>query len=209
MKPLELPPGKHGNERIVEYSWALTQLEPQTSILDVGTVAPPIMSGYPEFVFSITRRLGCRYTTLDSMPGAHILADMRDVSLPDKSYDVVTCISTLEHISIIPWAALRNMCRIGKKVLVTMPFGLMQAMPWGFQYDKGLLSFLLSRAGVEAHTAVYFAYGPEGWAECSAEFLEHRPYASCGASDAAGVVCLEIIPPVLAAPPEEEKTLDP
>jgi len=199
--PLELPPGLHGNERQVEYRWVLSKLEPNTSVLDVGTVAPPIMSGYPEFVFHVTRRLGCRYVTLDTMPGANILADIREVELPDQSFDQVVCISTLEHITIRPADALKNMVRIGRRVLVTMPFGLDHEMPWGFNYGLDRFEDLITKTGLGVASLVeffkiaeteFYRHGLQGWESCPFQDLRSTPYWASGSDGASGIVCFEV-----------------
>ncbi len=187
--PLDLPAGRHGNERVIEYNWVLNQIKPNSSVLDIGTVAPPIMSGYPEYVFSLTRRMGCRYTTMDVMPGANLLMDIREAGcLPPKSFDYVVAISTLEHITIRPDAALRNMAHIGKNVLVTMPYGLDHEMTWGFNYGPERLANLLEAADFAPTIREYYAHFPEGWTACKEEQLQHTPYGAYD-SEAAGVVC--------------------
>lgn len=186
--PLDLPAGRHGNERVIEYNWVLNQIKPNSSVLDIGTVAPPIMSGYPEYVFNLTRRLGCRYTTMDVMPGANLLLDIRHADLPAKSFDYVVAISTLEHVTLYPESALANMAHIGKNVLVTMPYGLDHEMPWGYNYGRERLLKLWDRADFSPTIAEYYAHLPEGWTACEEKALARTPYGAYD-SEAAGVVC--------------------
>ena len=192
--PLDLPAGRHGNERVIEYNWVLNQIKSGSSILDIGTVAPPIMSGYPEFVFNLTRRLGCRYTTMDIMPGANLLMDIREAQMPPKCFDYVVAISTLEHITIRPEDALANMAHIGKYVLVTMPYGLDHTMPWGYNYGQRRLQRLWDAAIFQPNLVEYYAHLPEGWTGCKPESLENTPYGAYD-SEAAGVVCFGIVKP--------------
>lgn len=171
----------------------------------MGTVAPPIMSGYPEFVFAVTRRLGCKYLTLDIMPGANIQADIKTADLAAQCFDTVVCISTLEHITTEAWKALWNMLRIGKRVLLTLPFGFAHDMPWGRQYDSAMLAQVLTVA-FEVGAGKYdirhriideaaYQHSWEGWVPCQREDLLRLPYGSNGADGATGVLCLEIAPP--------------
>lgn len=181
--------GEH--ERVVEYPWVISKLTPGASVLDVGTVAPPILGGYEQFVFQVTRRLGCRYVTLDVMPGANLLGDIREIELPNKSFDFVVAVSTLEHITIRPWDAWRNMTRIGKRVLATLPYGLGHDMPWGFNYGPQRLVALI---GITDPVKTFFGHFDSGWRECEEAELRDRPYWAHGSGGASGVVCLDWTP---------------
>ena len=123
------------NERPVEYVFALSQiaaLAPQ-SVLDVG----PGMSAFP----AVLATCGIRVTAVDEINGywtgglrnLHWRVHKRDITKADSSqtYDMVTCISVLEHIPD-HMAAIRGMARSlrpGGHLVLTVPFGRGEYQP--------------------------------------------------------------------------------
>jgi ubiquinone/menaquinone biosynthesis C-methylase UbiE len=122
------------------------------------------------------------------MPGSNIKADICDATLESNSFDYVLAISVLEHI-YTPHKALANMVRIGKQVLLTLPFGYHHTMPWGTNYGADEIKLLTAPYQVQEEE--YFGYF-DGWTNAVPEQLAGRAYYSGGASDAAGVVCLRL-----------------
>lgn len=117
------------NERPVEYSFAfswLNQIQP-TTVLDVGTGK----SALPALV----RTCGFLVTAIDNikdywtkgLTNRHWLVEDQDITRPgaDKQFDVVLCISVLEHITETR-AAIEGMharTRPGGYLILTTPFG--------------------------------------------------------------------------------------
>jgi len=116
------------NERTAEYGFALEclrQVRTET-VLDVGTG----LTAWP----AVLRNCGYNVTATDSMDGYwgheifnrhfHIVKDDITDSHLSQWFDVVTCISTLEHIPDHT-AALRNMVRLlkpGGCLVITVPY---------------------------------------------------------------------------------------
>lgn len=115
--------------RNVEYRWAADQLMPKNGItlLDAASGYVPGWHMLPY----IAQKLGYITVAVDiderykQMPPAHSVkretGDITSMRFADASFDVVACISTLEHLSPADQAlAARELCRIARnKVIVT------------------------------------------------------------------------------------------
>lgn len=101
---LKEPKYRYYDERIVEYSWVATKLStltPKARFLDVGCV---MNTGY--FLDKILRLFeDVHFLNLVSEPLAlhgrisFHSQDIRACELPRKTFDFITCISTLEHVN--------------------------------------------------------------------------------------------------------------
>lgn len=133
-----------------------------------------------------------------------IQGDITSTPFPSGSFDVIWCVSTLEHVGMdnsvytknfashqgMDRVALREMVRLlapGGTLLVTVPFGLYENHGWFRNYDAATWQDLLSsvRGDVEVHE-LYFGYAPDrGWEAISPEALsstEYHAYANAGAA---------------------------
>jgi SAM-dependent methyltransferase len=137
-------------------------------------------------------------------------ADVRHMPYADAFFDLVLCVSTLEHIGYdntsygvsLPReqggddAALLEIRRVLNEdghVLITVPFGRLQDYGWFHQYDLGAWEDLLRRTGLEAVEQAFYGYTAAGWARVddpaalsSAGFREH------GAPASTGVLCASL-----------------
>src|SRR5436305_56814 len=93
---LEAPPGT--DERAVEIPWALSRLGSARRVLDVGSanaqpayLAALVGAGVPELV-------GVDLVEAEIPEMQTVVADVRDLPFPDSAFDLVLCISTLEHV---------------------------------------------------------------------------------------------------------------
>jgi SAM-dependent methyltransferase len=112
---------------------------------------------------------------------SYVFADVRDLPYADETFDVVTCISTLEHVGMDNsryggpsirdddhWSAcvgalneLLRVTRRGGRVLVTVPYGRPDDLGWMRVFGREDVEQVASVA-TEATVAV-FAYAPHGW----------------------------------------------
>lgn len=114
-------------ERIIEYGWAYRNLPPTGTVLDVGA------SG-SMFAHSLAS-MGYNVTTLDwkkpKSTHPNICYIQKDLMLynPLGKFDVVTCISTLEHIALrVDWQKV-----VEKMLSFLQPDGiLLITVPCGF-----------------------------------------------------------------------------
>lgn len=115
--------------RNVEYAWAADQLRQRHGIalLDAAAGYVPTWHMMP----SIARRMGYIVEALDlnpasldmpAEPGIHrVLGDMLQLPYENASFDMVLCISTLEHLTINEVErAAAELCRVARhKVIIT------------------------------------------------------------------------------------------
>jgi SAM-dependent methyltransferase len=111
------------------------------------------------------------------------LSDARELPYRSGRFDVVTCISTLEHIGMdnrkyggsrerAPRAYLdavgeiRRVLRAGGTALFTVPYGAYAAHDLGGsqqRFDPRLLHALIARFHPSSRTVTFFRYGATGW----------------------------------------------
>jgi SAM-dependent methyltransferase len=190
-------------ERVVEIPWMLSRYRGERSVLDVGT-----SFAMPVYVQSL-RNLGIQELVgVDivsvSLAGIRMLkADVRDMPFEDGQFDVIFCISTLEHIgrdgspeavSDGDLAALLEMKRIlndSGRLLVSVPFGRAEIHPWFRQYDLGRWAALVDAAGLRSVEEAFYLYSPsDGWSPAEdPSKLSEVSYQTDGATAATGLLC--------------------
>jgi SAM-dependent methyltransferase len=139
-RPHELSAPADVDERPIEMAWTLGRYRGEPRVLDVGyAFAEPV---WLAALLAIRPR---ELTGVDiaerEVPGmSTVVADVRRLPFPARSFDVVFCISTLEHVGADntrygaapdhdptgPIAALHELRRIvarGGRILVTVPSG--------------------------------------------------------------------------------------
>ncbi len=138
-------------ERATEYGFALRHIAPPgANVLDIGSSDSP-------FPRALADR-GFRVTCLEPLPRASadprirvLRGDVRRTDLPEGQFDVITCISTLEHIGL-PGRygiteedpageinAMREMHRLlkpGGRLILTVPFGQYAMLPLNRVYTR-------------------------------------------------------------------------
>jgi SAM-dependent methyltransferase len=142
------------NEREVEWPWVTNQaskLPRKGRLLDVGSYATPLPGWLAQ--------LGYQVSALDINPPQIaepgfvqiVTGDIRKTAFADNIFDVITCVSTLEHIGVKgrygvceedcsgDAKAMREMRRIlrpGGSLLITIPYGRYHVLPVNRCYNK-------------------------------------------------------------------------
>ena len=176
------------NERIVELPYvfrALSRAEPGTSVLDIGAAESTV-------AFSLAS-LGYDVTALDLRPYPLVHPRLKSVEGdirerdPGTTFDVVLCISTLEHIGLATYGEnasgaddssdgralerIRTLTRPGGVLVLTVPFGDASADMNQRSYDREDLERLLDTWKIEDVTVVRrendltWAVGEDGGSE--------------------------------------------
>jgi SAM-dependent methyltransferase len=121
---------RRSNERPVEYAFAFSWLnrsQPK-SVLDVGTGK----SAWPSLLrtcgFVVTASDNVRDYWSAGMVNRHwhvVDDDIQQSRLPQGSFDAITCISVLEHVTdpLRAVASMRGLLRPGGTLVLTTPFG--------------------------------------------------------------------------------------
>jgi len=167
------------DERAIEVPWALSRLGSARRVLDVGSanaapayLAALLSAGVPELV-------GVDVADAD-VPGMRtVVADVRDLPFDDSSFDLVLCISTLEHVGrdnrVYGAAAesaggeleaLRELRRVTARagtILVTVPTGEHQDHGWFVQREPDRWNGLFLEAGLRVEDEEIYAVSEDGW----------------------------------------------
>jgi SAM-dependent methyltransferase len=223
----QLPPGFGAriDERIVEFPWVLSKLQDGPArLLDAGATLNhvPILK-HPRMAEKRLLFVALAPTHVDVRPGvSYLYDDLRDLIVRDNVFDVVTCISTLEHIGLdntrlyicdpeyaehdlegyVP--ALHNLRRVlkpGGRLLLTVPYGRAEDHGWLQQFDAAGIERVKEAFGGTVLDETYYRYSADGWQLASAEACADAAYYDYhadptpqpdGAGAARAVCCLEL-----------------
>lgn len=193
------------SERVVEIPWVLRSLpgDQGERVLDIGTAFSLIV--YKWLLVRQPHVVEVADLAEAYVPGlrSHV-ADVRSLPFADDSFDVATCISTLEHVGMDNTDygvesggagevnALRELGRVARRVLVTVPAGSDENMGWQRQYAPRTFRRVVEEAGLVVERLEVFVHDPvSGWAPAGEHSIEGRTYGQ-GAVAAAAIVCAEL-----------------
>ncbi len=206
-RPRELigPPGL--DERVIEIPWTLARYRGERRVLDIGSA-----NAEPAYLTALAAAAPVPPTAVDlaerTLPGySMVTADLRDLPFANGSFDVVFCISTLEHIGRDNRvygvdaaggegfaAALSELNRVlarDGRLLVTVPCGAPEDHGWFVQRPAEEWLALFAGARLEVFEQETYGSREDGWraiADASgARYGERGPGASA-------VLCAELRP---------------
>jgi hypothetical protein len=198
---LEAPPGV--DERPIEIPWCLARVRAGERVLDVGYAfaEPAYLAGLSE-LGDVT---GVDLVVAD-VPGiTPVQADLRDLPFSDGSFDVAIAISTLEHVgrdnsqyglgaedADTLEAALRELHRVARRVLVTVPTGEPELRPEQAVYAPREWVERFERAGLLVFEDELYALTEDGWRSVP-ELPPGLRYGERGPG-ASAVLCAELRP---------------
>lgn len=202
-KGIELPQqfGVGFDERCIEYPWLLSQLRPgPVCMLDAGSALNhafllnhPLLRDKKLHIITLAPEGNCFWHKGIS----YLYDDLRNIPIRDNYYDVVACISTLEHIGLdntlyVPSSgvyvgqgvddfliALLEMQRVlkpGGKLFITVPFGRYHNFGTFQQFDQKLISRIIDVFGSNRVAQTYFRYTVSGWNFSTAELCADAEY---------------------------------
>ena len=204
---LQAPAGT--DERVVEIPWVLSRLRPTGRILEVG------------YAFAETAWLGGLLRSGVELVGVDLAvrdvdgmetveADVRTLPFPDRSFDQLLLVSTLEHVGADasvygveaeggPGArlqALRELRRVLRRdgsLLVTVPLGEPGDHGWFRQEDEVGWTSLFARGGWFADDLEAYELSDGGWHATNSFRPEGVRYGERGPA-ASAVLCGELLP---------------
>jgi len=201
------PYGKGDTERCVEIPWAMSCYHGEQKVLDVG---------YAHAEERYIRELvGLSTPTLYGIDlvGKHIgsivpvIGDIRKSPFNSSSFDLIFCISTIEHVGcdnaiyykgpspIEEFGDLRAieemscMLKWNGKMVLTVPYGKYINYGWFIHYDEERIDKLISASNCEIIDQDFFIY-KDGWRSCRKTDLRSISYKDNGAPAAAGLACI-------------------
>ena len=169
---LEGPPAV--DERPVEIPWCLSRIRDGERMLDVGyAFAEPV---YLEALAAFGGVTAVDLVVRD-VPGIRTVeADLRDLPFDDAAFDVAVAISTLEHVGrdnrqygLEPEdadtldAACRELRRVARRVLVTVPTGERELLPEQAVYEPAAWVERFERAGLLVFEDELYELTVDGW----------------------------------------------
>jgi hypothetical protein len=194
------------SERVIEIPWVIRNLASvgqSLCVLDIGTAFAP--DAYKWLLIRLEHTVEVVDLASAELPGvkSHV-ADVRELPFASTSFDVATCISTLEHIGLDndhygiqsggegDVQALRELGRVARRVLVTVPGGCDANMGWQRQYTPTTFRRTAEEAGLTVERLDVFAHEPaRGWSPVDEASVESRTYGQ-GAVAAAACICAEL-----------------
>jgi hypothetical protein len=193
------------SERVVEIPWVLRSLSdgPVVRVLDVGTAFAPVV--YKRLLLRLPHRIETVDLADVSLPAitSHV-ADVRNLPFDQDRFDVATCISTLEHIGMDnahyhiesggedDVEALRELGRVARRILVTVPAGSDESLSWLRQYAPGTFRKRVGEAGLQVNRLDIFAHDSAGGWSIATEDAISDCHFGRGAYAAAAVICAEL-----------------
>jgi SAM-dependent methyltransferase len=201
-------PGR-SDERVVEIPWVLSRLRPGGRVLEVGYAfaEPAYLAGL--------LRAGVELVGADLAARAvegmeTVIADVRELPFPERSFDQVLLVSTLEHVGAdntvygleaeqdggARLAALRELRRVLRRdgsLLVTVPLGEPGDHGWFRQEDERGWTRLYARAGFFVEELEAYELAPDGWRAAPGFRAAGVRYGERGPA-ASAVLCAELTP---------------
>jgi SAM-dependent methyltransferase len=196
-RPRELRAPPVSDERAIEIPWLLARYDGEPRVLDVGYAFAE-----PAYLAGLVA-LGAEVTGVDlahaDVPGIEsIVADVRTLPFEDESFELVFCISTLEHVGRDndvyeidapregsgDEAALRELRRVvtrGGRVLVTVPTGLEDDQGWQVVRTPEQWVERFEGAGFDVFEDELYIRGEDGWRGASLDEARREPYREHGA----------------------------
>lgn len=215
------------DERVIEYPWMFTRLGDEPSkILDAGSVLnfeyildQPKLKNKSVFISTLWPEDFCFWNKKVS----YVFEDLRESCFRDEYFDVVVCLSTLEHIGLDNTllyskeldkrennpetylkaiSEFKRMLTPGGKLLLTVPFGQYCNHGWLQVFDAAMIDDVVKVFQPSQMTQWYYRYRDNGWTvatqdECKDATLFDFNHSSCYdpdyAASARAVVCLELV----------------
>jgi SAM-dependent methyltransferase len=207
-RPRELRAPASSDERAIEIPWCLARYDGESRVLDVGYAfaEPAYLAGL--VALGAADLAGADLVQAD-VPGVRpVLGDVRALPLDDDAFELILCISTLEHVGRDnevydvdapreeqgDEAALRELHRVltrEGRLLVTVPTGERDDQGWQLQRTPEDWIAVFERAGFLVFEDELYVRGEDGWRTAT---LDEARGARYGENGAGAVLLAELRP---------------
>jgi SAM-dependent methyltransferase len=207
-RPRELHAPAWSDERLIEMPWVLARYRGEPRVVDIGYA-----NAAPGYLEALVAAAPDGVVGLDPVEAQvegirPVVGDLRALPFPDASFDVLLCVSTIEHVgrdNRVYGAgeerdesgireALREIRRVlapGGRALVTVPTGVEQDHGWFVQLPAATWRALFEEAALKISEEEVYELGPDGWRAAAGDAEEAR-YGERGAA-ASAVYCVELV----------------
>jgi SAM-dependent methyltransferase len=204
-RPRELRAPAWSDERAIEIPWTLSRYAGEQRVLDIGTA-----NAEPAYVEGLRELYAPELVTVDLAEPADVLADVRALPFEDGRFDVVFCVSTLEHVGLDnsaygidatrdengQEAALRELYRVlarDGRLLVTVPTGERDDQGWQLQRAPREWISVFEQGGFLVFEDELYVHAANGWRTATLAEAETARYGEPGPG--AGAVLLAELRP--------------
>lgn len=204
--PVE-PFGQGDTERCIEIPWAMSCYQTERRVLDIGYANAENRYVSKLLSLNIPELFGIDMVHKNYPGIISVVGDIRNTPFPEGFFDLVLCISTIEHVGkdnsvySIPYVgkdnegdfkALQEIYRIVRprgRVVVTVPYGKSYDYGWFIHYDGARLKKLVESSKFSLILEDYYIYR-SGWQKCDKSELANILYQDSDAPAAAGLACI-------------------
>jgi SAM-dependent methyltransferase len=207
ISPRELTAPAWSDERLIEMPWVLARYRGEPRVVDIGYA-----NAAPEYLEALVSAAPGEVVGLDLIESPvtgmrSVVGDLRALPFPDAAFDVLLCISTIEHVghdNRVYGAgeeqdatgitdALREIRRViapGGRALITVPTGVEEDHVWFVQLPVATWRGLFAAVGLRITEEEVYELGEDGWRVSAGEAADAR-YGERGAA-ASAVYCVEL-----------------
>jgi SAM-dependent methyltransferase len=197
-RPRLLEAPARGDERAIEIPWCLARYQGERRVLDVGYAfaEPAYLAGLVGLGAEEVVGVDLAQTKVPGLFG--VVADVRSLPFEEGTFDLVYCISTLEHVGrdnevydvdaprdeTGDEAALQELRRVlmrEGRLLVSVPTGVHDDQGWQVQRTPEDWVALFERAGFVVYEDELYVRGPDTWRTATLDEARRASYAEHGA----------------------------
>jgi SAM-dependent methyltransferase len=209
-RPRALHAPASSDERAIEIPWCLARYDGEKRVLDVGYAfaEPAYLAGLA--TLGARELVGVDLAERE-VPGLRsVVADVRSLPFEDDAFDLVLCVSTLEHVGRDTEqyavdaaraddgdeAALRELHRVlapGGRLLVSVPTGAEDDQGWQVQRPPAEWTARFERSGYLVYEDELYVHGDDGWRAATLAEAEGAAYGATGPG--AGAILLAELRP--------------
>ncbi len=208
VRPRGLRAPAAAEERLIEIPWVLARYRGEPRVLDVGYA-----NASPAYLDALVAAAPGEVVGLDPVEATvkgikSVVGDLRALPFPDESFDVVCCISTLEHVGrdnrvygadaerddtgiAEALAELRRVLSPDGRVLLTVPTGAEEDHGWFVQLPVSTWRRLFAATGLGIAEEETYELGADGWGASPDDSAGLR-YGERGPA-ASAVYCAELV----------------
>lgn len=204
------PFGPGDTERCIEIPWAVSCYDGEETVLDVGYVNSEDRYLSELTSLKIPHLYGIDMVRKDVEGLTSVVGDVRKTDFPDYFFDLIFCISTIEHIGrdntiycdgrskdddngdLHTMKELGRITKSGGKIVITAPYGEFHDYGWFINYDEARWKLLKEASECRVIGENFYIYN-KGWRKTEKSLVKGVLYEDNNAPAAAGLACMLLI----------------